>query len=60
MKDLEPNQRIGNYRVVRRIGRGFIGPANLCIGGISDPNVWGIHDIWLDGWTQWTCDLYDF
>ena len=41
-------------------GRGFIGPANLCIGGISDPNVWGIHDIWLDGWTQWTCDLYDY
>lgn len=41
-------------------GRGFIGPANLCIGGISDPNVWGIHDIWLDGWTQWTYDLYDY
>ena len=41
-------------------GRGFIGPANLCLGGISDPNVWGIHDIWLDGWTQWTADLYDY
>ena len=25
MKDLEPNQTIGNYRVIRRIGRGGMG-----------------------------------
>lgn len=41
-------------------GRGFVGPANLCLGGISEPNVWGIHDVWLDDWTQWTADLYDY
>ena len=41
-------------------GRGFVQSENLCLGGIADPNAWGIYDLWLDGWTQWTEDLYDF
>ena len=41
-------------------GRGFVQSENLCLGGIADPNVWGVYDLWMDGWTQWTEDLYDF
>ena len=41
-------------------GRGFVASDNLCIGGISEPNVWGVHDVWLDNWTQWTLDRYDY
>ena len=41
-------------------GRGFVSSDNLCLGGISEPNVWGVHDLWLDNWTQWTLDLYDY
>lgn len=40
--------------------RGFVQSENICLGGLAEANVWGVHDLWLDGWSQWVCDLYDY